>query len=56
MFTAHDVRKFKPAPGTYQSVAESLGVERASMCMVAAPDIVEADLVLVADEIIRRWS
>jgi 2-haloacid dehalogenase len=88
MFTVHDVRKFKPAPETYRSVADSLGVELTGMCMVAAhtwdtlgakalgcsaalvtrpgnailpvegvpqPDIVAADLALVADEIIRRW-
>lgn len=88
MFSVHEVGKFKPAPETYRSVAESLGVELAAMCMVAAhtwdtlgakalgcsaafvarpgnavlpvegvpqPDIVAADLALVADEIIRRW-
>jgi 2-haloacid dehalogenase len=36
MFTVHDVRKFKPAAETYQSVAKSLGVELPAMCMVAA--------------------
>jgi 2-haloacid dehalogenase len=35
-FRVHEVRKFKPAPETYRSVAESLGVELAAMCMIAA--------------------
>jgi 2-haloacid dehalogenase len=36
MFTVHEIRKFKPAPETYRSVADALGVELAAMCMVAA--------------------
>ncbi|HEX8798866.1 MAG TPA: haloacid dehalogenase type II [Terriglobales bacterium] len=88
MFSVHNLRKFKPAPETYRSVGDSLGVEPAAMCMIAAhtwdtlgakamgcaaalvtrpgnaalpvegvpqPDIVAADLALVADEIIKRW-
>src|SRR5215469_15541508 len=88
MFSVHDLRKFKPAPEAYRSVAESLGVEPAAICMIAAhtwdtlgaqamgcsaalvtrsanaslpvegvpqPEMVAADLALVADEIIKRW-
>jgi len=88
MFSVHNLRKFKPAPEAYRSVAESLGVEPAAMCMIAAhtwdtlgaqamgcsaalvtrsanaslpvegvpqPEMVAADLALVADEIIKRW-
>ena len=88
LFSAHSFRKFKPAPETYQGVAEALGVEPTAMCMIAAhtwdtlgaqatgctaalvtrpgnaalpvqgvhqPDIVAANLALVADEIIKRW-
>lgn len=36
MFSVHNFRKFKPAPEIYRGVAESLGVEPAGMCMVAA--------------------
>jgi len=88
MFSVHNLQKFKPAPETYRSVADSLGVEPAAMCLIAAhtwdtlgakamgcaaalvtrpgnaalpvegvpqPDIVAADLALVADHIIKRW-
>src|SRR5215472_13419561 len=88
MFSVHNLRKFKPAPETYRSVADSLKVEAAAMCMIAAhtwdtlgaqaagcsaalvtrsanaslpvegvpqPEMVAADLALVADEIIKRW-
>ena len=36
MFSIHNLRKFKPAPETYRSVADSLAVEPAAMCMIAA--------------------
>ena len=36
MFSVHSLRKFKPAPETYRRVADSLGVEAAAMCMIAA--------------------
>jgi 2-haloacid dehalogenase len=36
MFSVHNLRKFKPAPETYRSVADSLEVEPAAMCMIAA--------------------
>jgi 2-haloacid dehalogenase len=36
MFSVHNLRQFKPAPSTYCSVAESLNVKPAVMCLVAA--------------------
>lgn len=35
-FSVDDVRRFKPAPDTYLSVAAALQVELATMCLVAA--------------------
>ena len=37
-FSVEDVRKFKPAIATYQSVAKKLGVEPSEMRMIAAHD------------------
>ncbi len=36
MFSVDDVRRFKPAPDTYRSVAEALQVDLTTMCLVAA--------------------
>jgi len=35
-FSVHEVRRFKPAPQTYQAVAHAMGVEPEAMCLVAA--------------------
>ena len=35
-FSVDSVRRFKPAPETYRSVAEGLGVPTSALCMVAA--------------------
>lgn len=35
-FSVHEVRRFKPAPQVYRLVADSLGVELPSMCLIAA--------------------
>ncbi len=36
MFSVDEVRRFKPAPETYRNVADALGVELPSMCLIAA--------------------
>ena len=36
MFSVDAVQRFKPAPETYRGVADGLGVELASMCLLAA--------------------
>ena len=55
-FSVDDVRKFKPAPETYQLVAEKLSVGMSDMCMVACHlwDTIGAQSVGCAAALIER--
>ncbi|MGB2150585.1 MAG: HAD family hydrolase, partial [Cobetia amphilecti] len=67
-FSVDSVKQFKPAPATYQHVAEQLEVELGDMCMIAChvwdtigaqaaenvptPDFIAAELMTLADQLI----